>query len=113
MSVHLKGALGAGLRPFKLTGGSMSGHILLIILIISGFTAQTFSQKKMKNLSIGLSASGDLLITNAWGQRIGFDTSQKRAVNEIKDSLISTSTSGEPLYHIPISENEKNLTIKV
>ncbi|MBX7172446.1 MAG: hypothetical protein K1X72_15875 [Pyrinomonadaceae bacterium] len=90
----------------------MFGRILLITFIFCGIL-QVFSQTKVKKLTIGLNASGDILITKADGKRIGFDSNNKRAFNEIRDSLISQSTSGNPLYHIPISDKEKNLTIKV
>ena len=87
--------------------------VLLLILVIGGLTLPSFSQTKMKNLTIGLSAPGDVLITKADGKRIGFEAVNKKFYNEIKESLISQSTSGEPLYKFPINETEKNLTIKV
>ncbi len=91
----------------------MFERILLLTLMIGGLTWTAFSQPKMKNLTIGLNASGDVLITKAEGQRIGFDVVSKKAVNEIKDSVISRSTSGEPLYRLPVGESEKSLMIKV
>ena len=99
------------LRTFY--GVLMFRSVLLLTLIIGGLTCQTFSQTKMKTLAIGFTAPSDMMITKADGKRIGYDVVNQKVVNEIKDSFVSESTSGEPLFRLPVGDNEKDLTIKV
>jgi hypothetical protein len=72
---------------------------IFLILIICGFAGQSFSQTEMKNISIGLNAAGDVLIT-------------KNGV-KVNDMTASTSRDREPVYRVPIGEKDEKLTIRV
>lgn len=98
---------------FLTTGVFMKIRILLLLMLVFGLNFMALSQPKIKFLSIGLNASGDLKITRADGKRLGFDAITKKSYNEIPDATISTSRDREPVYRLPIIDSEKSFTIKV
>jgi hypothetical protein len=76
-----------------------------LILIILGLNLQIFAQPEMKYISIGLNAAGDVLIAKSKVKKI--------SDAKVEEITVSTSRDREPVYRVPISENDKNLTIEV
>jgi hypothetical protein len=76
-----------------------------LTLIILGLNLQIFAQPEMKYISIGLNAAGDVLIAKSKVKKI--------SDAKVEEITVSTSRDREPVYRVPISENDKNLTIEV
>ena len=74
-----------------------------LTLIILGLNLQIFAQTEMKYISIGLNAAGDVLIAK----------SKVKKISGVEEITVSTSRDREPVYRVPIGENDKNLAIKV
>ncbi len=77
-----------------------------LILTVCGLNLQIFAQTEMKKISIGLNAAGDVLITKS-------KSPGKKAPDKIEGLTVSTARDRESVYGVPISDKDKNLTIRV
>jgi hypothetical protein len=76
-----------------------------LTLIILGLNLQIFAQTEMKYISIGLNAAGDIVIAKSKVKNM--------SDAKVEEITVSTSRDREPVYRVPISENDKHLTIEV
>jgi len=92
----------------------MIAKILILSLVVLCVHLNVFAQEaNVTTLSIGLNASGEVLIISSDGKKLGYDAVAKKTYDEIKGATTSTSRNREPVYRVPISDLTKNLTIRV
>ncbi|MBA2735764.1 MAG: hypothetical protein H0U50_03140 [Pyrinomonadaceae bacterium] len=92
----------------------MTAKILtLFFVILFAHSANPAQASDTKMLSIGLNASGEILIISPDGKKLGYDVVTKKTYDEIKGATISTSRDREPVYKVPISNLTGDLTIRV
>ncbi len=92
----------------------MIAKILILSLIVLCVHLNIFAQEtNVTTLSIGLNASGEVLIISPDGKKLGYDAVTKKTYDEIKGATVSTSRDREPVYRVPVSDLTKDLTIRV
>ena len=85
----------------------------LLFVILFAHLANHAQASDTKMLSIGLNASGEILIISPDGKKLGYDAAAKKTYDEIKGATTSTARDREPVYNVPVSNSTGDLTIRV
>ncbi|MDQ3130145.1 MAG: hypothetical protein M3Q99_05220 [Acidobacteriota bacterium] len=85
----------------------------LLFVILFAHLANHAQASDTKLLSIGLNASGEILIISPDGKKLGYDAAAKKTYDEIKGATTSTARDREPVYKVPFNDSTKDLTIRV
>lgn len=85
----------------------------LLFVILFAHLANHAQGSDTKMVSIGLNASGEILIISPDGKKLGYDVVTKKSYDEIKGATTSTSRDREPVYKVPITNLAGDLTIRV
>lgn len=86
---------------------------ILLFVILFAHLANHAQASDTKMLSIGLNASGEILIISPDGKKLGYDVVAKKTYDEIKGATTSTARDREPVYKVPVSNSTGDLTIRV
>lgn len=87
--------------------------LILFFVILFAYSANPAQDAEKKMLSVGLNASGGVLIISPDGKKLGYDAVTKKTYDEIKGATASTSRDREPVYKVPVNDSTKDWTIRV
>lgn len=92
----------------------MVSKFLTALIVVLWMSPTSFAQDSdVKMLSVGLNAASEILIIAPDGKKFGYDAVAKKRYEEIKGATVSTSRDREPVYRVPISDADKEFTVRI